>query len=325
MIVHLKFNFQKKIIGLLLCIAISSTEVLAQQFQFTDNCQKAYKAYMSMRNAEGRAYLLKELRVNKNNFMPIVLFNYDDFISLTFNEDPKEYKLRKPQFDKRLKLIESADANSPYYLFSKGLLYFQWSAIQIKYADYWNAAWDFRRAFLIFKENKKKYPDFAYNNIFIGAQEAVISTIPNGYKWISKIFGMKGNMKNGMGLLYSFIRSKQPYFNEEAFLYFIYLKNYLENDVEGAYSLIKDNHLDTKNNQLFAFMEANLSLNNKNAKNAETVLLNRNTSNDYIPFPMLDYEMGDAKLRKLDYSAVQYYERFIKKFKREFLSKRCML
>ncbi len=276
---------------------------------------------MSMKNTEGRAYLIKELNVNKNNFLPIILFNYDDFISLTFNEDPKEYKIRKPLFDKRLKLLESANQNSPYYLFSKGLLYFQWSAIQIKYADYWNAAWDFRKAFLTFKENKKKYPDFVYNNIYLGAQEAVISTIPNGYKWISKIFGMKGNMKNGMYLLNSFIQSKQPYFNEEAFLYLVYLKNYLENDVSGAFQLIKDNHLDTKNNQLFAFMEANLSLNNKNAKNAEYVLNNRKNSNDYIPFPMLDYEMGDAKLRRLDFSAIQYYERFINNSKGNFYIK----
>lgn len=311
----------KKYIIFILFYLLNNLSIHAQDFQFTDNCQKAYKAFMSMKNTEGRAYLIKELNVNKNNFLPIILFNYDDFISLTFNEDPKEYKIRKPLFDKRLKLLESANQNSPYYLFSKGLLYFQWSAIQIKYADYWNAAWDFRKAFLTFKENKKKYPDFVYNNIYLGAQEAVISTIPNGYKWISKIFGMKGNMKNGMYLLNSFIQSKQPYFNEEAFLYLVYLKNYLENDVSGAFQLIKDNHLDTKNNQLFAFMEANLSLNNKNAKNAEYVLNNRKNSNDYIPFPMLDYEMGDAKLRRLDFSAIQYYERFINNSKGNFYIK----
>lgn len=308
-------------IALVLITTLATTTVEAQSFQMNENCNKAYKAFMSMKNNEGRAYLIKELASNKENFLPIVLFNYDDFISLTFNENPEEYKKRKPLFEKRLKLLETADKNSPYFLFSKGLLYFQWSAIQIKYADYWNAAWDFRRAFLIFKENKKKYPDFTYNDLYIGAQEAVISTIPNGYKWISKILGMKGNMKSGMWMLNHFAKSNHPNFKEEAYLFLIYLKNYLENEPKEAFQIIKDENLDIQNNQLFAFMAANLALNNKNASTAEQILLNRNKSKDYISFPMLDYEMGDAKMRRLDMGAIVHYENFIKNYKGNFYIK----
>jgi hypothetical protein len=313
-------QFLSKYLLTAFCLLCGNIAV-AQTFQFTPNCKSAYQSFMSMRIEEGKGYLLRELTANPRNYLPVILSNYEDFISLTFNENPAEYKLRKPLHEKRIKVIESGDHQSPWYLFGKGVLYFQWSAIQIKYADYWDAAWDFRKAFLLFKENKKLFPSFAYNDLFIGSQEAVISTIPSGYKWISKILGMKGNMKNGMNLLSRYIASNNAGFREEAMLYFVYLKNYLENDIDGAAQVIKTYNLDTRNNLLFAFMAANLALNNKKAAVAESILLNRNMSKDYIPFPMLDYELGDAKMKRLDYSAVSYFDKYIKTSKSNFYIK----
>jgi len=276
---------------------------------------------MAMKVTQGRNLLSQELKSNPKNILPLVLINYEDFISLVFNENPDEYKKRKPLKEKRLDLLDNADQTSPYYLFSKALLYFQWSMIQIKYSDYWNAAWDFRKSYLLFKENKKKFPDFTYNNIYIGAQETVISTIPKGYRWISNILGLKGEMRTGLNTLQYALASKELPFKEEAYLYTIYLKNYIQNDIEGANLLITKNNLDTKNNQLFCFMAANLALNNKKAAVTESLLLNRTKSNAYIPFPMLEYELGDALIRRLDMSAISHFQQFISTSKSNFYLK----
>ncbi len=286
-----------------------------------EQCLEAYQCFMAMKVAKGKNILLQEIKSNPRNRLPYVLANYEDFISLVFNENPDEYKMRKPLKEKRLALLEDADKNSPYYLFSKALLHFQWSMIQIKYTDYWDAAWDFRKSFMLFKENKKKFPDFPFNDIFIGAQETVISTIPKGYKWISTILGLKGDMKSGLTQLKSSINTKEHPFKEEAFLYLVYLKNYIENDVEGANQLIKNYHLDVKDNQLFCFMAANLALNNKNAALTESILTNRTKHHDFIPFPMLEYELGDAKLRRLSPDAVQHFLKFITTSKSNFYIK----
>lgn len=269
----------------------------------------------------GKQLLARELSINKKNILPAVLINYEDFISLNFNENPSEYKKRKKWLDLRLNIVATGNKNSPYYLFSKALLYFQWSIIQIKYGDYWDAAWDFRKAYQLFKENKIKYPQFTPNNIYLGVQEAVMSTIPNGYKWVTSILGLKGNMKEGMLLLKNYSFSSEILFKEESRVYYIYLKNYLENDIAGAYQLINTYQMDIINNPLFVFMASNLALNNKKAQLAESILLKRNKSADYMPFPMLDYELGDAKMKKLDYSAIQYFQKFIQQHKGSFYIK----
>ena len=276
---------------------------------------------MSMKINAGKQLLARELSTNKKNILPAVLINYEDFISLSFNENPTEYKKRKKWLDLRLNIVAAGNKNSPYYLFSKALLYFQWSIIQIKYGDYWDAAWDFRKAYQLFKENKIKYPQFTPNNIYLGVQEAVMSTIPNGYKWVTSILGLKGNMKDGMQLLKNYSFSSEILFKEESRVYYIYLKNYLENDIAGAYQLINTYQMDIINNPLFVFMASNLALNNKKAQLAESILLKRNKSADYMPFPMLDYELGDAKMKKLDYSAIQYFQKFIQQHKGSFYIK----
>lgn len=292
-----------------------------QQLTFSPNCVEAYQSFMALRMDEGKRWLAKETSSNPKNMMPFILINYEDLVMLTLNENPAEYKLRKPQMERRLKLLEQSDQQSPNYLLMKGLLYFQWSLVQIKYAEYWNAVWDFRKSYLLFKENQKKFPSLTYNQVFIGLQEAVISTIPKGYKWATSILGLKGDMKQGIKRLRQYCVSNEVMFKEESQLYYIYLKNYLENDVEGASALIKTYKLDTKNNLLFTFMAANLSLNNKNAALAENILNNRNKVDSYMSFPMLDYELGDAKMKRLDYSAVTYFKRFVNTYKGNFYIK----
>lgn len=276
---------------------------------------------MAMKISTGKQFLNKEISENPTNSMPLILANYEDFISLSFNENPKEFKKRKPIFDVRLKALEQTDKSSPYYLFGKALLYLQWCVIKSKHGEYWNAAWDFRKSYNLFLDNKKKFPQFPYHNVFLGTQQAIISTIPAGYKWISNILGLKGNMKQGMGMLRLFFESSEQAFREESFLYYIYLTNYLLNDIEGAVALIKTHNLDTKNNMLYLFMAANLALNNKKAAVTESLILSRNTSSEYIPFPILDYELADAKMKRLDFSAINYFEKYLQNYKGNFYLK----
>lgn len=293
----------------------------AQDFQMNENCIEAYKYFIAMKPEKGRETVLKEIYAHPNNRMIALLGNYEDFITLVFNENPELYTKRKENFSKRLELLSSSDKSSPYYLYSKAAIYFQWSMIQIKYAEYWNAAWDFRKSFLLFKENKKKYPTFPYNDYYLGMQEAVISTIPAGYKWISNIMGMKGNMNNGMALLEKFVINKHPYFREEAVFFLLYLKNYLQNDYVYVEKFLKNNTLDIQNNMLYNFMICNLALNNKNAMLAEQTIKSLNKSDDFMPFPMLYYELGDAKMKQLDMSAIQEFSKYIQTSKSNFYIK----
>ncbi|MBL7753846.1 MAG: tetratricopeptide repeat protein [Chitinophagaceae bacterium] len=318
------FNIFSPWAKLLRCVCLfllPGYSLLAQKFVYSDNCHKAYQNYLALRLTDARSYLLKEIKEQPGNLMTVFLANYEDFVLLTFNENPEEYERRKPNLKQRIKVLDQGDSGSPYAIFCKAVLYFQWCAIRSKYTDYWDAAWDFRRSHLLFKECKQKFPRFRQVDPFLGMQSAIISTIPKGYKWISSILGMKGEMRSGMNLLSAYVFSSETLFQEEARLYFIYLKNYLNNDPEGAMKLVQSFQLDLKSHFLNAFTASNLALNNKRAAEAKRILSSLNRTKDYMNFPMLDFELGDALMKLLDPTAIKYFEKFLNEYKGHFYVK----
>ncbi len=127
-------------------------------------------------------------KADPGNLIPYFLENYIDFFTLYFNEDPEEYKRRKTSTDQRMAMMKKGDPSSPFYLFTRSVIYFQWAAVEIKFGDRWDAAWSFRRSFLAGKENLEKFPGFRPGRMLQGAMQVAAGTIPPGYQWLSSFW-----------------------------------------------------------------------------------------------------------------------------------------
>jgi hypothetical protein len=46
------------------------------------------------------------------------------------------------------------------------------------FGERWAEGWDFRKAFSLVKDNKKKFPAFVPNNMLYGPMQVVAGTIP---------------------------------------------------------------------------------------------------------------------------------------------------
>lgn len=296
----------------------------SQVFDFNPACQQAYSEIIQLKLKSGQALLDVEKRNNPKNLIPHFLENYIDFFILFFNEDPVEYERSKKRVPERLSLISEGPRNSPLFLYTKAVIHFQWAAVQIKFDNNWDAGWEFRRSFLQIRDNIKSFPAFAPNLLYNGTMQVAVGTIPQGYKWLSDLLGMKGSIKNGMKRLDTFLNGTDPWsrlFHDEAVFYYLYLKFYIENDKEGVFDFIRSNNLDLKNNHLFAFLAANLSIHNQQSANARKIISERNLSGEYLNTPVWDLEMGYALLNHLDPNAAFYFERFVASFKGKFYVK----
>lgn len=110
-------------------------------------------------------------------------------------------------------------------------------------------------------------------------------------------------------------------FHDEAVFYYCYLKFYIENDKDGVFTFIGQQRLDVVNHHLFAYLAANLHLNNQQARQAEQIIGNRHTGAAYLALPVWDMEMGYARLHRLDSGAGNYFEKFLAAFKGKFYVK----
>lgn len=293
-------------------------------FDFNDRCKQAYHEIIKLKLNNGQQLLNAEKAEHPDNLIPYFLENYIDFFVLFFNEDPAEYKKRLPNRDTRLDKMGEGPEKSPFLLFTRSVIHFQWAAVRVKFGNNWDAGWEFRRSYLQIKKNLEAFPDFTPNLLYAGAMQVAAGTIPDGYKWLSNLLGINGSIKKGMARMINFINSDSEWkwlFNEEAIFYYGYLSFYVQNDKVSIFNVIEKKHYDVVNNQLLTYLAANLNRNSQNAEKAETILKNRNTSADYMATPVWDMEMGYNKVHSLDADAAIYLERFIANFKGKFYVK----
>jgi tetratricopeptide (TPR) repeat protein len=157
-----------------------------------------------------------------------------------------------------------------------------------------------------------------------GSMQVAAGTIPPGYQWLSSLLGIHGTIEDGMHHLEGVLNSPDPdavLFHDEVSFYYLYLKFYIQNQREQVFHYIKQQNWNTKNNHLFAYLLANLSLNNQDASITEQVISHLNQDPGYLDMPIWDMQMGYAKADRLDKESIVYLERFLLHFKGKFYVK----
>ncbi|HSK11885.1 MAG TPA: tetratricopeptide repeat protein, partial [Phnomibacter sp.] len=266
----------------------------------------------------------KEKKENPANLVPYFLENYIDFFQLFLNEDPKQYNTLKDNKKKRLALIESGPSQSPLKGFMQSVIYLHWASVDIKFGNRISAGIGFRDALKTIKENQKKFPSFTPNLMISGPVQMAASTVPKGYKWLSSLVGISGNMQTGKQQMEQFLNATDPWaklFKDEGIFYHCYLQFYLLNEPEDALAYIRTANLDLVNKHLFTFMAANLYLNNKQSQQTKTIVNNRNRSPEYMATTVWDFELAYAYLYHLDPQAETHFKRFLQNFKGSYYVK----
>jgi tetratricopeptide (TPR) repeat protein len=303
-----------------LCCSLQAQKV----FDFNTQCQEAYHDILSLKIDSGLRLLAIEKKVHPGNLIPYFLDNYIDFLVLVINEDPVEYARRKEHKEERLTLMEEGPENSPFYEFTKSIINFQWAAVGIRFGDKMAPAMAVRRSFMEIKDNRNRFPAFTPNLMIYGSMQTVMGVIPDNYKWFTNLMGMKGTVKGGMSMVNSFIDYTDPWatiFKDEGIFYYIYLTFYILNQKNEVFRFIGTHKLDTVNNLLFAYMVANLALNNNRSDITEAIIRGRNQSPGYMSTPIWDMEMGYARLNHLQKDANVYLERYLDEFKGQYYLK----
>jgi tetratricopeptide (TPR) repeat protein len=311
-----------KQILILLLVVITSCAHAQKVYEFNSTCQQAYQEISMLRLNAGLALVDKARQQNPNNLIPLLLESYADFYRLFLNEDPADYRQYYPAFARRIELLKEGPESSPFYGFCLSTVRVQKAAVSVKFGKFWDAGWEFRRAYQDIKQARKDFPTFTPNDLIYGALQAITGTIPKGYKWIAGIFGMKGSLNEGMKMVRGFVNSSDPwahvFFNEAAFIY-PYLMFYLENKKDEAIAFAQQKRMDLENNHLHAYMAANLCINNQQSALAQKIILGRNLSGEYLPTPVWDFELGFTRLYRLEIpQAARHFENFVNNFRGTF-------
>jgi hypothetical protein len=298
------------------------------RFDFNANCHKAYGQLMALHHEEAQETLKAELSKNPNNLIPIYLADYADCLALLFNGDESKLGLLKRQQEERLSLIEQGNEDSPWYLFCRANIQLHGALVHLRFGDHFKAASKFRKSFLLLKENSNQFPNFEENKVLFGLEQSIAGAIPDQYKWLGALLGIKGNIKNGVAELAHYLNAHKDApgaMQEEAMIYYAYLKFYLQSNPETAWRYINGSQFDEENNIMRSFIKANLALNYRKAETAFSILKKAEQIKGYEQYPILKYELAEALLAKLDPKCVALYQQFLKDYKGQHFVKDALL
>jgi hypothetical protein len=309
-------------ISLILSLAIQAQP---KQYVWNDKSQQIYESITSLRIPEARQHIAIERKSMPNNLVNEMLESYADFYELFMNEDVSEYQKLNPQFEHRIKLFESGPKNTPYYQYALGLEYLHKAIVAIRFDKTWDGAWDFRKAYFLFKENRKAYPNFTPNEMYYGVITTVVGTIPKGYQWIANILGLSGKISEGNAMVLKYINSKDELNkrcrNEALFIYPYLLMNF-EGNSSKAFNFMETAPYDFKKNQMHAYMAANLYLNHQQSNKALNLMQQMENNTNYLPLPFWNLELGYAYLNELKLDKAQkHLTDFTQGFKGKFYIK----
>lgn len=305
----------KNIFAIFLAVAVS-IEVLGQHFVTGDDYEKAYSLLLDLKFAEATSLIQKQRLADESNLAPVYLDDLSDFLFIVITEDQQQFELRKELRSERLNALDKLPSNSPYKLLVEGEIHLHWAFSMMRFGEYLNGAREINKAFHALEKNKQKFPDFLPTYKSMGLLHTLIGTVPDNYKWATKLMGVDGSIEQGIGEMESVVsrsEGKKQYQNlrKETLFLLSFLHINLLNDAESL-SRIADK-VAVESGPLMDFSKA--SLLKETGKTNEAIKTLENSTKNSNSFPYLNFLLGELKLARMDADASIPLQKYVSSFK----------
>jgi tetratricopeptide (TPR) repeat protein len=288
-------------------------------FDYNAACAEAYKAYMSLRVDDGDALIRREVSNRPYNLTATFIADYGDCLRLLFNGDPKELQQRAAHQDERTDLLSRASDADPWKRLALAGVHLHWALIHMRQGRQLKAGLGFRRSYLLLRENAQRFPDFTADDVLYGVEESLAGIIPDSYKWLANLLGMKGDFTRGQQRVTDYLRSNSSEdtpFHEEALLFDFYLRYLYGGDKASVWQQVgSDRYFPVTGNLMRLFVRGNLAISSRRADVAIATLRSARRLPGNANWPVFDLELGSALLLRLDENCIGYLERYVQRNK----------
>lgn len=296
---------------LLVLSLLASWQSYGQDFGWTPGLQRAYADLIKLRVTAARQQIARE---NPRNGLTIWLADYADMITLLISDDEPVYDRKSKLQDERLDQLARLDPASPWSRFTQAEVKLHGAFVKLKFGREVSGCWDVIKAYKLLAENAREHPQFLPTYKALGVLHVLIGSVPDNYTWVTRMIGLRGDVRQGMVELE---RARQdPIFRTETELITLLVRAYVLkfSDADGRQleQLIAQN----PDNLLLHFFGATIQMKNGQSDKALGFLLARPTGLAYLPMPIVENILGDIYLQKGDEAeAVTHYEQFLRTYR----------
>lgn len=301
---------RKKLILFGYLMTFLGTHLYANDFEWTSQIQKAYTEITALKLENGRK-LLQGSKKTENGLVPY-LESFADMIEMGILEDKNNYEPFIQKQQSRIELVENFDENSPYRNFLIAEIHLHTAFIKLKYGHEVKGAQEIIKAYRMLTKNSLQFPTFISQQKSLGILHIVIGSMPKKYQWITNIFGIRGDIKQGIQALENVIRNDKIFSVEaELFQYILYtyIISNLGDKSKALISFIERN----PKNLAITFAGTSLLIKLGKSEAALNLIKTRPNGDEYLPIPFFNYFLGEIYLQKGKYfEANSSYQDFIR-------------
>lgn len=309
------------------CLGFSVLSVLpappnrpaAGYFELSAGVREAYRQTICLRFGEARATLDQLRRNEPDNLLPLLVEDYMDFLKAFLDNNAGTYKTVARHTSARLDRLARGDARSPWKLYCQGEIRLHRAILRGQAGDMLSGLNDLNLAYGLLSENQRLFPGFVANKKSLGVLHAALGNVPDEYKWALKnLAGMRGTTEQGrreIDEVLAHARANEFIFLEETLVSSAFMRLYLQNDEAGAWATVdKHPRLRGRENPLAGFVVAGIA--RRTGHNDEAIRIIRECPRGatFYPLPYLDYQLGIAKLCRLDRDANVPLQQFLQTF-----------
>lgn len=282
----------------------------ANDFEWTPQIQKAYVEITALKLENGRK-ILQEYNKSKNGLVPY-LESFAAMIEMGVLESKNKYEDFVEQQQTRIKLVEKFSENAPYRNFLIAEIHLHTAFIKLKYGHEVKGANEIIKAYRILTKNAHQFPTFLPQQKSLGILHIVIGSMPKKYQWITNIFGIRGNIKQGIQELENVVRNDKI-FSVEAELFQYILSTYIVSNLGEKSNELNSFIQKNPKNLAITFIGTSLLIKLGKSEVAFNLIKTRPNTSEYLSIPFFNYFLGEIYLQKGKYSdAKSAYQDFIK-------------
>lgn len=299
---------------LLLAVAALWHGILFAQPKISNTADRALFEILNLRTNTARSIIAQGRQQEPANMYYDYLENWLEVIELALYEQDDRYPKYLRSFDERIKRVKTSQNHAaPEYNILLGEMYVHAGMANILYNDYFDGFRKLLTADDYVDENQEKHPGFWMNNKLSGTMNVAFNAIPSMLRWLTNMFGLKGNTNEGYKRLNQYLRTvnDQPGLKAEALLYYGFALKLSKRDEEAANLLRTGTNLSQAPALNIYFLSTLLYLTGKNDE-AMNALASFPKNKMEVPFRHLAYLEGREKINRLDPDAHIPFTQFLR-------------
>ncbi|MEO0552873.1 MAG: tetratricopeptide repeat protein [Bacteroidota bacterium] len=277
---------------LFLCVQVAT----GQNFIINNYHKNAYGAIWNLEKPEPLA------KVNTDP-LSIYISSLHNALYVILNDDEAELGAYEKHFNKIEQLLDNGKDGAET-IFVKSEILLHYAFVQLTFGNEISAAWMIRKSYKLVKQGMARHPTFEPILKTSAVHHIIMGSIPKKHEWLMSLFGLNGNIKEGLEQLNQLITDNSFFQNESIAI----------TKLIGVYLFIENKSFpepELPKNSLSHLIDA--LVHSKNGNNEIALSELNEIQSHQNQYPIINYLTAEALLRASQYpAAIRTYQKFLK-------------